>query len=218
MFNGLIKHFAKVQSFDGKRLCVACDLSAELGDSIALNGACLSVTEVFSGGFCVEMSSESAAVLPLENYTSGKVLHAESAMRFGDKVDGHLVQGHVDGVGRIVRVEKRESGTDFFVELPCCVLPFVAKKGSICVDGVSLTVSEITNELMRLSIIPLTLATTLFGGYEVGRRVAVESDLFARYTARILGFGGRGEFGELAKFETTEKLDWQKSDFYSLMY
>lgn len=218
MFNGLVRDIVKVTEFDGKRLCVAADFSVGLGDSVALNGACLSVTEVFDGGFVVELSSESSGVLALENYAAQSRLHAERAMVFGERVDGHLVQGHIDALGVIERIETRESGNDFFVRLPQNAARLIAPKGSVCVEGISLTVNEITGDLMRLSIIPLTLKETLFGEFKQGRRVQIETDLFARYVARLLA--ASKEFGaQNGGLENGgERLTQETADFLTQMY
>ncbi len=224
MFNGLVRTLARVTEFDGRRLRVEAALDVRLGDSVALNGACLSVTECFAGGFAAELSSESLAVLAAENYAVGARLHAEPAMRLGERVDGHLVQGHIDALGVLERVEARASGSDFYVRLPRHAAALVAPKGSVCVEGVSLTASEVAGDVMRLSLIPLTLKDTLFGEFRVGRRLQIETDLFARYVARILGFGGgfglnAGANSNLDKNQTKNgELSQELADFYTQIY
>ena len=184
MFNGLIREFAQVLKFDKKTLSLKSNLNPNLGDSIAINGACLSVTAKFDGGFSVELSSESEDVLAIENFKG--LVHAEPAIRFGDRIDGHLMQGHIDYIGEIYQISKLKSGFDFYIKLPKDAMSLVANKGSIGVDGVSLTINEVLSNAVRLTIIPITMKDTLFGLYKVGRKVNIETDLLARYAQQIL--------------------------------
>ena len=205
MFNGLIKDFGTVIKFDGKTLILKSNLKPNLGDSIAVNGACLSVVKVFDNGFNVELSDESKSVLAVQNL-KGKV-HLEPALKVGDRVDGHFVQGHIDGLGEIYKITTLKSGFDFFIKLPLNLMPLMANKGSVAIDGVSLTINEVLKDGIRLTIIPLTMKDTLFGEYKVGRVVNVESDLLARYTKRILSY----------KNEKKE-LSWEEIDHISSLY
>lgn len=209
MFNGLIKDFGKIISNDGKRLSVASKLEVSMGASVAVNGACLSVVSFDSKGFCVELSSESAGHLALENLRSGASVHLEPALRYGASIDGHLIQGHIDALGELVSVEVRPSGSDFFVRLPEQILPFVAHKGSIAIEGVSLTISEIKGDIIRLSIIPITLKDTLFGEFKQDRRLHIETDLLARYAMRILEFSGKN---------AKKELSWDECELYSRLF
>ena len=205
MFNGLIKDFGTVIKFDGKTLILKSNLKPNLSDSIAVNGACLSVVKVFDNGFNVELSDESKSVLAVQNL-KGKV-HLEPALKVGDRVDGHFVQGHIDGLGEIYKITTLKSGFDFFIKLPLNLMPLMANKGSVAIDGVSLTINEVLKDGIRLTIIPLTMKDTLFGEYEVGRVVNVESDLLARYTKQILSY----------KNEKKE-LSWEEIDHISSLY
>ncbi|OCR89305.1 riboflavin synthase subunit alpha [Campylobacter fetus subsp. testudinum] len=207
MFNGLIREIAKVKSFDGKFLNLEAKFKPNLGDSIAINGACLSVVSLQNDGFSVELSSESSKVLALENYKDK--VHMEPAMKIGDRIDGHLLQGHIDAVGEITSIKNLPGGTDFFVKLPKDVMHLVANKGSIAVEGVSLTINEVLQNVIRLTIIPISLKDTLFGEFKVGRRVNVETDLLARYTDRILSMKNKKNNGDLS---------WQEADFYASLY
>ncbi len=181
MFTGLIREIAKVKSFDGKHLRLKAKYRPKLGDSIAINGACLSVTKLFENGFEVELGKESQKVLALENYQTGKRVHIEPAMQLGERIEGHLVQGHIDCVGTITKIEPHKDSTDFHIKIPQKFIRFVIPKGSIAIDGVSLTINEVFTDSFRLTIIPITLKETLFGSYKVGNRVNVETDMFARY-------------------------------------
>lgn len=205
MFNGLIKDFGTVIKFDGKTLILKSNLKPNLGDSIAVNGACLSVVKVFENGFSVELSDESKSVLAVRNL-KGKV-HLEPALKISDKVDGHFVQGHIDGLGEIYKITPLKSGFDFFIKLPLSIMPLMANKGSVAIDGVSLTISEVLKDSIRLTIIPLTMKDTLFGEYKVGRIVNVESDLLARYVKQILSFK-----------DEKKGLSWEEVERISSLY
>ena len=141
MFNGLIREIAQVVSFSGDLLRLRARYRPALGDSVAVNGACLSVTRLFSDGFAVQLSSETARVIAAQNL-HGPV-HIEPAMRLGERIDGHLIQGHVDAVGEIYKISKLASGVDFFIRAPLHIAPLLAPKGSVAIDGVSLTINEV---------------------------------------------------------------------------
>ena len=205
MFNGLIREFGEVVKFDGKTLSLKSSLKPNIGDSIAVNGACLSVVKVFYNGFNVELSDESKSVLAVQNL-KGKV-HLEPALKVGDRVDGHFVQGHIDGLGEIYKITTLKSGFDFFIKLPSNLMPLMAHKGSVAIDGVSLTINEVLKDGIRLTIIQLTMKDTLFGEYKVGRVVNVESDLLARYTKRILDYKDK-----------KKELSWEEIDHISSLY
>lgn len=141
MFNGLIREIAQVASFSRDSLRLRARYRPALGDSVAVNGACLSVTRLFADGFAVQLSSETARVIAVQNL-HGPV-HIEPAMRIGDRIDGHLIQGHVDAVGEIYKISKLASGVDFFIRAPLHIAPLLAPKGSVAIDGVSLTINEV---------------------------------------------------------------------------
>lgn len=188
MFNGLVREIARVKSYQNNTLSLIARHKPSLGDSIAVNGACLTVTQVFANGFAVELSRETRTHIATENLRDK--VHIEPALRYGERIDGHLLQGHIDGVGEISRIERNENGVDFFVKIPPNLAQFMAQKGSVAIDGISLTINEVYQNSIRLTLIPLTLKESLFGSYQVGRRVNVESDLLARYTARIIKMQG----------------------------
>ena len=196
MFTGLIREFAEVVRYANNILSLRATYKPAIGDSIAINGACLTVIELFEGGFSVELSLESRSLLALENL-KGKV-HMEPALALGDRLDGHMVQGHVDCVGVIEKLAQRENGLDIEVSIPKASLKFVIPKGSVSIDGVSLTVNDVMKEGFRLTIIPHTLEKTLIASYKVGRRVNVETDMFARYLYHM--------------FHKQEALDWNGVD------
>lgn len=185
MFTGLIREIATVASFDGEVLMLNAKHKPSIGDSIAVNGACLTVISLTSSGFAVELSHESQKLLAVENYK--KRVHIEPAMRLADRFEGHIVQGHVDFVGEIARIDKRARSWDFFISAPKDAMRLIAPKGSIAIDGVSLTINETTPDQFRLTIIPHSLTNTLFEEYAISRRVNIETDLFARYIDHLFG-------------------------------
>ena len=184
MFNGLIREIAQVVSYSQNILRLKANFRPNLGDSIAVNGACLSVIKLYDDGFSVELSAESRANIAVENLKER--VHIEPAMKLGDRVDGHLMQGHIDFIGKISNIKKNENGVDFYIDLPREAMSLMSNKGSVGVEGVSLTINEILPKGIRLTIIPITFRDSLFDTFKVGRRVNIESDLLARYVARQL--------------------------------
>ncbi|EAI4084108.1 riboflavin synthase [Campylobacter jejuni] len=203
MFNGLIREIAKVQSYQNNTLSLKAKYRPNLGDSIAVNGACLSVTKLYEGGFEVELSRESRTHIAIENLKDK--VHIEPALRYGDRIDGHLMQGHIDFIGILEKIQKDENGVDFYISLPKEAMKFMAEKGSIAVDGVSLTINEILKNGIRLTIIPITFKETLFKDYQVGRKINIESDLLARYIYAQLQGKNKG-------------LSWEEVERISYLY
>ncbi len=194
MFTGLIREIAEVQSFQGDKLCLRSKHKPNLGDSIAINGACLSVVSIFSGGFCVELSAQTVATIATDRLV-GKV-HIEPAMLLGDRVEGHLVQGHIDTIGVIKKIQKDANNSHTItIKVDNSFMHLIAPKGSIAVDGISLTVSHTDSDSFTITIIPITMRETLFYSYKVGVRVNIETDMFARYIANILDHNKRKESG-----------------------
>ena len=169
----------KVVSFQNNYLTVKAKYNPKIGDSIAINGACLTVVKTSKDTFTVELSPESQSILAMENYKDE--VHMEPAMMMGDRFEGHIVQGHVDCLGTIKSIKQNGNSTDFYVCLPNEYLKYVIPKGSISIDGVSLTVNEVLKDSFRLTIIPHTVKNTLFNKYKIGTKVNLETDMFARY-------------------------------------
>jgi riboflavin synthase len=184
MFTGLIREIASVKSFVGSTLTIRAKYKANIGDSIAINGACLTVVKVNADGFAVELSPESQKLLAIENYKTQ--VHIEPAMKMGDRFEGHIVQGHVDTVGTVKTIKNNGNSYDVFIEVDKKYIPYIVPKGSITIDGVSLTVNDVNANSFRLTIIPHTMKETLFKNYRKGSRVNVETDMFARYVAHII--------------------------------
>lgn len=156
------------------------------GDSIAVSGACLTVVEHSGGSFAADLSAETLARTTLGELSSGGTVNLETALRAGEPLGGHLVTGHVDGVGELL--ERRDLGGSerWEVSVPEELMRFLAGKGSLCVDGVSLTISGVGDEKVQLDLIPHTLSTTTLGTADAGTRFNLEVDLIARYVERLV--------------------------------
>lgn len=186
MFNGLIREIGLITNFSNNTLKIKSNLKPQIGDSIAVNGVCLTVTKVLNDGFEVELSPETQKIIPIENYQPGKKVHLEEALRFGDKIDGHLIQGHVDAIGEILEIKKNKNSYDVIIKTDPKIIKYIAPKGSISIDGVSLTINEVWSDRFRLTIIPHTFENTLFKEYKVLRKVNIETDMFSRYIYHML--------------------------------
>jgi len=186
MFNGLIREIGKIKSFNNNKLRVISKYKPKIGDSIAINGVCLTATNIFPDGFEVELSPETQKIIPLENYRPGKYVHIEPALRFGDRIDGHLIQGHVDAIGEILEIKKNKNSYDVIIKTDPQIMKYIAPKGSIAIDGVSLTINEVFSDRFRLTIIPHTFENTLFKYYKIHQKVNIETDMFARYIYHML--------------------------------
>ena len=184
MFTGLIREMAQVKSLAGSTLSIKAKYKAKIGDSIAINGACLTVVKVLGDGFSVELSPESQKLLAMENYKDE--VHIEPAMMMGDRFEGHIVQGHVDTVGTIKDIKNNGNSFDVFISVQKKFIPYVVPKGSITIDGVSSTVYDVSSDSFRLTIIPHTMKETLFKTYKKGSKVNIETDMFARYVSHII--------------------------------
>jgi len=157
----------------------------EVGDSIATSGACLTVVELNGRGFAVDLARETVS-RTAPRWKPGARVNLERAARVGDRLDGHLVTGHVDGVGRVVRFERRPGAHDLYVEAPAELARYIAPKGSVTVDGVSLTVVGVRGQVFWVTLIPHTLEVTTLGGLAAGDAVNLEIDIIARYVERLL--------------------------------
>jgi len=184
MFTGLIREIAEVKSYKNNILSIKSKHKAKLGDSIAINGVCLTVIKVNPDGFDLELADETRSIID-ESKISGKV-HIEPAMMMNDRFEGHIVQGHVDCVGTVSQITKRENGTDFIIKVDKKYIPHIIPKGSITIDGISLTVNDVYADSFRITIIPHTLKNTLIKNYKVGTKLNIETDVFARYIDHIL--------------------------------
>jgi riboflavin synthase len=189
MFTGIVEELGTVEAREGGRFRFRAPLvsaDAALGDSIAVNGCCLTVVAVGEGCWEADVVEESLSRSNLADLAPGDQVNLERPMRLNDRLGGHLVQGHVDGVGTVV-----SPAPDLVVRCPADLLRYIVEKGSITVDGCSLTVVEPLDDGFRCAIIPHTMEVTVLGRKAAGDRVNLEVDLIAKYTERLLSEGGR---------------------------
>jgi riboflavin synthase len=198
VFTGLIEDVGEVRSVvagvDGARLRVATSLGSEIapGDSVAVNGACLTATAADAAGFETEAMNQTLEVTALAGLGAGDRVNLELAMKASDRLGGHIVQGHVDGVGEVVSVERDGFARRVRVALDPGLSRYVVDKGSVALDGVSLTAAAVGDEWLEVSLIPETLERTNLGEAEVGRRINVECDVIAKHVERLMApFAGK---------------------------
>ena len=199
MFTGLVEELGRIEQVEerpqGRRFWIAAHEVVDgtrVGDSVSCSGCCLTAIAVEPRRFAVEAVPETLARTTLGTWREGTAVNLERAMRLGDRLGGHLVQGHVDAVGEVRASVPEGDGRRVTLALPAELTRYVAFKGSLAVDGVSLTVAALTDSGCEIAYIPHTLAVTSAGGYEPGTRVNLEVDLLARYLARMLEVAGKG--------------------------
>ncbi len=192
MFTGLIEEAGRVAELrpagGGARLVVAAEAVLDglrVGDSVAVSGACLTAVEVTGEGFAADCVAETLRRTSLGGLAPGDRVNLERPMRLGDRLDGHLVQGHVDGVGTVRAVRPEGEGAVLEVGAPAALLRYVVEKGSIAVDGVSLTVAERLADGFAVALIPHTIAVTTLGPQAAGRAVNLEVDVVAKYVESL---------------------------------
>ena len=171
------------------RLVIACGLDlarARVGDSICVQGCCLTVTELAGSTFAADVSRETLNLTTLGDFGSGTPVNLEPALRAGDALGGHLVSGHVDGVARVMSLSGDARSTRVVIGVPNALLRYIAPKGSVAVDGVSLTINAVDSAAFGVNLIPHTQTVTTLGHLAVGTRVNLEIDQVARYVARLL--------------------------------
>lgn len=163
------------------------DLSdVKLGDSIANNGVCLTVTKLSGNSFDADVSYETIKRSGFAQIQTGFMVNLEKAMQVSARFGGHVVSGHVDGIGEIISISKAGNAVDFWIQAPNDLAKYIAQKGSISVDGISLTTNEVDGATFKLTIIPHTIAQTNMVNYSVGTKVNLEVDVIARYLARLM--------------------------------
>ena len=195
MFTGLIETLGTVRATTGtspRRLTIASPIPAQetqLGDSVAIDGCCLTVVDIKPGELSFEAATETLERTTLGSLGPGSVVNLERALRVGDRLGGHLVAGHVDGVGTLRERTPRGSAIYFGFEAPPEVIRLTAARGSTCVAGVSLTVTDVDRSHLWVAVIPHTLEVTTLGRLQIGDQVNLEADLIARYVERLLQTG-----------------------------
>jgi riboflavin synthase len=194
MFTGIITEIGSVRAATRAGTSMALELACgysplELGESIAVNGACLTVAKIVPGGFIADVSAETLACTTLGELGRGARVNLERALALGDRLGGHIVSGHVDGMGKVLARVPKTDAEHWTLEAPPEVLRFLAVKGSVTVDGVSLTINAVGPSTFEVMLVPFTLAHTTLGQKSVGTAVNLEVDLLARYVARLLEGG-----------------------------
>jgi len=214
MFTGIIQAIGTLKGIEPRggdlRLRVASGRlplgDVAVGDSIATNGVCLTVVGLSADGFAADVSNESLGLTTLGELQPGAPLNLEPALTLNSPLGGHLVSGHVDGIGRILERRADARSIRFTIEAPAALARYIAHKGSICVDGASLTVNGVDGRRFQLNIVPHTLDQTIMAGYRTGTRVNLEVDLIARYLERLLLGDRAAETGAPATGVTMELL------------
>jgi riboflavin synthase len=185
MFTGIVRERGRIASFDGGRLVVAAATPAEVGDSVSLDGVCLTVVAAGDGTLAFDVVPETLA----RSKPFAVEVNVEPALRAGDPLGGHYVQGHVDAVGRVGSVIREGDGRRISIEAPPELLRYCVEKGSVAVDGVSLTIAAVADEAFEIALVPHTLAVTTLGRLEAGDEVNLEVDVLAKYVERLVAGG-----------------------------
>jgi riboflavin synthase len=193
MFTGLIADLGRIEELhadeDGARLRIATALAGELreGDSVAVDGVCLTATAVDAGGFATEAMPETLQRSSLGSLSEGDAVNLELALRAADRLGGHVVQGHVDGIGTVASIQPEGISRVVEIEAEPELTRYLVEKGSVAVDGVSLTISSLGEDTFAVSLIPETLARTTLGALAPGSKVNIEVDVLAKHVERLLG-------------------------------
>jgi len=200
MFTGIIEELGEVtawqQGTDAARITVRAPLAvsdASHGDSISVSGVCLTVVDQGADWFTADVMAESIAMSTLKSVAEGQRVNIERAAQVGDRLGGHIVQGHIDGTAELLSIDDGSAWRVVRFSLTPDLAPLVARKGSIAVDGISLTVSAVGRDWFEVSLIPETLAATTLGTKTVGDSVNIETDILARHVARMAEFPGLAE-------------------------
>ena len=194
MFTGIIESVGHIQTMEAKGTDMRVTINTgkldmadvQLGDSIATNGVCLTVVDFSSSHYVADVSMETIKRTGFADYKSGKSVNLEKALMATSRLGGHIVSGHVDGVGEIVSVDDDGQTWELWVKAPDTLAKYIAEKGSITVDGVSLTVNDIDGAKFKLTLVPHTLKETIIQFYQAGTKVNLEVDVIARYLERLM--------------------------------
>ena len=193
MFTGIISAIGKIAELEHRQGDVRISIHApelgfadvRLGDSIACNGVCLTAVELIEQGFIADVSVETLSLTTIEHWKVGTGINLEKAMQVSDRFGGHIVSGHVDGIGEVVSLHEDARSWRFTIKAPDNLAKYIAQKGSITVDGTSLTVNLVKGAAFELNIVPHTMVHTVISDYTVGTKVNLEVDLIARYLERL---------------------------------
>ena len=190
MFTGLVEEKGTILKISQNQICVKAEKVLEgsrIGDSIAVNGVCLTVTRLTSGGFWADVMPETFSRSNLGSLIPGALVNLERAMAADGRFGGHIVSGHIDGRGKITKIQNDGNAVRFWICADKAILRLIVEKGSITVDGISLTVVSVSDADFSISIIPHTLGETTLGSRRVGDSINLENDIIAKYVERLLG-------------------------------
>jgi riboflavin synthase len=204
VFSGIVETLGTVRSRQPGRIEITPRTpfaNLEIGESIAVNGACLTVASVTAEGFEADVMPETLHRTTLGDLSGGATVNLERALRFGDRVGGHMVSGHVDATGAVTALREDANARWVTIATPDDLIELIAEKGCIAVDGISLTVVDVFTAAFTVSLIPVTLAATVAGAWRVASRVNIEVDLIARYVARTLSAREQGGVLAIAALE-----------------
>jgi riboflavin synthase len=192
VFTGIVAGRGTIRSFESGRLVVETPLPLEaaIGDSVSVDGVCLTVVERDGRMLAFDVVPETLSRSTFDGAVAGAAVNLEPALRAGDSLGGHFVQGHVDGVGRVREVEPEENGRRLWIDAPPDVLRYCIEKGSIAVSGVSLTIARLDESGFEVALVPHTLATTTLGSLAAGDTVNLEADLLGKHVERLLKEAG----------------------------
>jgi riboflavin synthase len=216
MFTGLIEEIGEIKSIEKGNKSARIIIKAEgilkdtkIGDSISTNGVCLTVTSVNKTRFSVDVMAETIRSSNLSKLKQGSHVNLERALKLGDRLGGHMVSGHIDGVGTIVDIYKEENATWVSVETTENILKYIVHKGSITIDGISLTVAYVDENIFKVSIIPLTKDETTLVIKSIGDEVNLESDMMAKYVEKLL------KYKDAPKERKSINMDYLKSNGFA---
>jgi riboflavin synthase len=192
MFTGIIKKVSVVEKSFQKKESLFVEIRKPkgwkiwLGQSIAINGVCSTVKSIFKSSFVVEYMPETIKKTTVGQYAKGSLVNLETSLKLSDLLDGHLVQGHVDTTGKILEVKKVKESILLKIKILASFMKFVADKGSVAIDGISLTVVETGKDWLSVSLVSFTLENTNLGSVKIGDRVNIETDVLAKYLAKLM--------------------------------
>jgi len=203
MFTGLIEATGRIERLEGtgagRRVAITAPFAAELraGDSVAVNGVCLTVVGAHAEGFSADLSRETLEVTSFKSMNAGRLVNLERPVRADTRMGGHFVLGHVDDTGQIVALRADGDGHWLEVETPPALAPYVISRGSIAIDGISLTIASLSEARVGIQIVPFTLAHTALSEARAGDLVNLEADVLGKYVARVLAVGHRTSVSSL---------------------
>ncbi len=207
MFTGLVEEIGEVKDIRRSNGATRFTIFAgkifdqlKIDDSIAINGTCLTVVQQGKNTFEVEAVEETLKVTTLGSFLQAQKVNLERALRADSRLGGHFVQGHVDGVGSVTNIQGQKGGSLLSVEVPSALMKYIIPKGSIAIDGCSLTVAAIKENVITIALIPHTLAVTTLGQLKIGEKVNIETDMLGKYTWHLLASADR-ENDLLSKFQ-----------------